>query len=174
VAAIVGATMTNPATDAWPSNGALLTLLDSDGDTKPGVTGNAATGSGYSLPPVNATRSVRADRVYTAFRQVLTATGPVTSCDRLVGKATTTVINNKPAIDSHVLGCRHSGDGNDCTSSEYKLLDGAAPVYAQTGDMTITMVRVADATTCADIRAMSFDPAAPDAGTGDGATSTTP
>jgi hypothetical protein len=169
IGALVGATMANPATDPWPSNGALLTQLDSDGDGKPGVSGDAAQDPGMSLPPVNAARSARANRVYTVFRQVLTATGPVTSCDRIVGKATTAVINNKTAIDSHVLGCRRSDNGADCSSSEYKLLDGAAPIYTATGDSAITMVRIPDSATCTDVRALSYDPPAADAGAPDGA-----
>lgn len=155
VATVVGAAMTDAARDVWPSNGAALTQLDSDADGKPGVAGDMATDPGFSLPPVNAFRTARANRVHVAFRQALTSTGTVKSCSRTDGTGTIAVINNKPAIDSHVLGCRKE-DGTDCNASEYKLMDSAAPVYAPSGEAVITMVKVAPETTCADIRAMDF------------------
>jgi hypothetical protein len=164
IAALIGATMTNPATDTWPSNGAALTQVDADGDGKPGVSGDAAQGTGFFNPPVNAVRSARANRVYTVFRNVLSAKGTLSSCTRAEGTGTTAVINNKAAIDSHVLGCRRADNGNDCASSEFKLLDSAAPVYTPSGDMKITMIKVDDATTCANIRTMAFDPVVTDGG----------
>ncbi len=157
-AALVGASLANPATDAWPSNVANVVSVDMDGDGKPGISADAKVGTGLSFPPVNATRSARADRVYTAFRQVLASTsGTVTSCDRIEGKGTIAVIAGKAAIDSHVMGCRRT-DGAECNASEYKLLDSAAPVYQPTGEATITMVKLpANATpTCAEVRSMSF------------------
>jgi hypothetical protein len=166
VAALIGATMPNAASDPWPSNLTALVPVDSDGDGKPGISGDALQGPGLFNPPVNAFRTARANRVYTAFRQVMTATGTVKSCSRIEGTGTIAVINNKPAIDQHVLGCRKV-DGNECGASEYKLLDGAAPTYTPDGTAVITMVKVPDATTCTDIRAMSFDadPVVTDGGT---------
>jgi len=156
-ASLIGASMPNALSDPWPSSLAALTPVDSDGDTKVGFTAEAATGTGFSLPPVNATRTARADRVYVAMRQVAGATtGVVKTCTRSEGTADIAIIANKAAIDSHVLGCRRS-DGAECSASEFKLLDSAAPVYVPTGKATITMVKVADAATCADIRATSFE-----------------
>jgi hypothetical protein len=158
VAALIGATMTNPATDAWPSAVAALVAADADGDSKPGISGDSRQGAGFFNPPVNVARSQRANHIYTAFRQVMTATGTVKSCSRIEGTAQIAVINNKPAIDSHVLGCRRV-DGVECTASEFKLLDSAAPTYSPDGTVKITMVKVPEATNCADIRAMQFDDA---------------
>jgi hypothetical protein len=157
-AALIGATLANPTTDAWPSNVANLVAVDIDNDGKPGISADAKTGPGLSLPPVNATRSVRANRVYTAFRQVLASTaGTVTSCTRVEGKGSIAVIAGKAALDSHVMGCRRA-DGTDCNASEYKLLDSAAPVYQPTGDATITMVKLPTnaAATCSSVRALDF------------------
>ena len=162
-AALVGATLPNALTDAWPRDVGALTAQDVDNDTKPGLTGNAASGTGFSNPPVNPTRTVRAKQVYAAFRQVLEAsTGTVKSCDRVEGTAKIAVIAGKAAIDSHVMGCLRE-DGTECAAAEFKLLDTAAPVYTPTADATITMVKLpAGATaTCADARAAAFAPATP-------------
>lgn len=154
-AAIIGATMANPVTDPWPANSALLTPVDVDGDSKLGVSVDTNKSAGYKNPPLDAFLSARANRVYTAFRQVITTKGVIKTCDRVEGSGTVAVIANKPAIDQRVLGCRRE-NGTDCSASEYKLLDSAAPVYKPTGDAVVTMVRIAPETTCADIRATDF------------------
>jgi hypothetical protein len=156
-AALVGASLANPSTDAWPASGADVTARDDDGDGHPGVTALSKTGAGYSNPPVNITKSQRAAKIYTAFRQVLASTaGTVTSCTRVDGTGKVAVLNNKAAIDTHILGCAHASDGADCAAGEAKLLDGAAPVYQPTGDSVITMVKVSATTTCADVKALDF------------------
>ena len=162
-AALVGATLASPISDPWPA-AASLTAVDVDGDGKPGLSADAATEVGMSNPPVNPTRTVRADRVYATFRQVLDAsTGTVSSCSRVDGTAKISVIAGKAAIDSHVLGCRHAGDGAECTPAEHRLLDTAAPVYVPTGDAVITMIKLPagrTAPTCADVRALDYAAAA--------------
>ena len=97
-AAILGATMTNPATDPWPANGAQLTSFDTDNDTKVGVSVDTNKSAGYKNPPLDAFLSARAQKVYTAFRQVLTTQGTISTCNRVDGTGTIAVINNKPAI----------------------------------------------------------------------------
>lgn len=154
-AAVLGANMANPATDPWPANAALLQTLDTDGDGNGGVSVNTATGPGYKNPPLDAFLSARAKKVYTAFRQVITTQGSITSCNRVDGSGTVAVIANKPAIDQRVLGCQRE-NGTECSASEYKLLDSAAPVYKPTGDAVVTMVRIPAEATCADIRAIDF------------------
>jgi hypothetical protein len=164
IASILGTTLPNVFTDPWPSSVAALTPVDSDSDGKGGFTAVAANAPGFSLPPVNAARTARADRLYLALRQVSgPAAGTVKSCTRYEATADIAVIQNKAAIDSHVMGC-HRSDGPECTSAEFKLLDGAAPVYAPTGKAVVTMIKVADTATCADVRAMSFQPGGADAG----------
>jgi hypothetical protein len=161
IASILGTTLPNVLTDPWPTSVAALTPVDSDNDGKGGFTAEAASGPGFSLPPVNAARTARADRLYLALRQVSSpATGSVTSCTRYQATADIAVISNKAAIDSHVMGCRRS-DGAACSSAEFKLLDSAAPVYIPTGKAVVTMIKVADTATCADVRALAFDPPAP-------------
>lgn len=154
-AAILGATMSSPATDPWPANGAQLSAQDTDNDTKVGVSVDTNKSAGYKNPPLDAFLSARAQRVYTAFRQVLSTQGTISTCNRVDGSGTIAVINNKPAIDQHVLGCQRE-NGTDCSASEYKLLDSAAPVYKPSGDAVVTMVRIPAEATCADIRAIDF------------------
>jgi hypothetical protein len=154
-AALIGATMANPTTDPWPSNGAALTAVDADGDGNVGITGIPMSGNGFIQPPVNPTRTIRAGKVFATFRNVLTASGTVKSCTRVEGVGDIAMINNKAAIDQHVLGCQHQ-DGAACAPAEFKLLDGAAPVYIPTDKATITMVKLADNATCADVRAAAF------------------
>ncbi len=156
---LLGSSLPDPAADRWPTNPAAMTQIDMDNDTMPGITVDSASGEGFSHPPVNAFRTARADRIYSTLRQVMeSSTGIVKSCNRVEGSGKIAVIGGKPAIDSHVLGCRRE-DGADCTAAEWKLLDGAAPVYAPTGDAKIVMVKLDPAranATCADIRALPF------------------
>jgi hypothetical protein len=163
-ASILGTTLPNVLTDPWPTSVAALTPIDSDNDGKGGFTAGAANTPGFSLPPVNAARTARADRLYLALRQVAgPAAGTVKSCTRYEATADIAVIGNKAAIDSHVMGC-HRSDGPECTSAEFKLLDSAAPVYVPTGKAVVTMLKVANNATCADVRALSFQPGGADAG----------
>src|SRR5262249_18100203 len=112
-AALVGASMANPTSDAWPTNGAALSAVDADGDGNAGLSTIPPNSDGSIIPPVNAQRSLRGGKVFAAFRQVLVASGTVTSCTRIDGKGDIQTINNKPAIDQHVLGCQHQ-DGTAC------------------------------------------------------------
>lgn len=154
VAGLFGAVMANPTTDPWPRSAHALTPVFGP-DGKPGVPADVATGDGHSDIPLNPSKSVRANRVYAAFRQVLTSTGTVKSCSRAEGSGTIAVIDTKPAIDSHVFGCRHE-DGSDCIAAEFALLDAAAPVYEPSANSVVTIVKIAPSSTCADIRAMNF------------------
>jgi hypothetical protein len=155
-AALVGATLANPTTDAWPDNVDALASVDVEQDGNKGVTADAKNGDGFVPPPVNVTRTVRASKLHTAFRQVLESTsGTVKSCTRVDGVGKIAQIGGKPAINNHIVGCTHT-DGTACSASEYKLLDTSAPRYEPTGDSVITMVKVPTAATCADVRALDF------------------
>jgi hypothetical protein len=154
-AAMVGATMASPITDPWPSNGAALTAVDAEGDGSIGLSGIPASGEGFVNPPLNPQRSARATKVFAAFRQVITASGVVKSCTRTEGTGEIAVINNKAAIDQHVLGCE-KGPGVACAPAEFKLLDSAAPVYTPTDKATIVMVKIEDGLSCEAIRKMTF------------------
>ncbi len=161
-AALLGLSMTNPTTDAWPAT--ITTEVDMEHDGKPGVTADTATGSPYSniptaLPPIFG-QPPRANKLYVAIRQVTIVTATVTDCDHMSGTVSIPVIQSKAAIDSHVLGCALA-DGGDCTTttalptqtSQAAFVDNTQPVFTPSGTSDVHSVRLPAGATCADVRA---------------------
>ena len=75
---MVGATLTNPASDAWPDVASVMSV-DSDMDTKPAITANHKSGTIYTYPPVDMQRNARADLACpasTTLTQTTTTTLP--------------------------------------------------------------------------------------------------
>jgi hypothetical protein len=174
-AVLIGLTMTNPTQDPWP---ATITMEnDQDHDLKAGVTAPVATGSlmqptstatMYSNIPVNVPvlplqQPMRASAVYLALRQITITSGTVVDCNTITGTVDIPVINSKPAIDSHILGCALV-DGGDCTvgsSSETSFLDNTQPVFtpSPSGKTTFQSIRLtsgASVATCDDVRKAPF------------------
>jgi hypothetical protein len=142
--ALIGLTLTNPATDAWP--GTITTAVDADSDTKTGYTAVPAATGGRVLPPTSLnTTANRADRVYLATRNVFMVTATRNACDHAAGPVT--VVH----FDSHVVGCHVSG-GADCTTAQSNFVDQNRTIYAA-GTSTIELKVVPAAATCADVRA---------------------
>jgi hypothetical protein len=142
--ALIGLTLTNPATDAWP--GTITTAVDADNDTKTGYTAVPATAGGRVLPPTSLnTAANRADRVYLATRNVFMVTATRNACGHAAGPVT--VIH----FDSHVVGCHVSG-GADCTSAQSNFVDQNRTIY-EAGTSTIELKAVPATATCADVRA---------------------
>jgi hypothetical protein len=161
-AALIGLSMTNPATDPWPAT--VTTEVDDDMDSKPGVTIDVASGATdggvYSGVPVGipafAQPTVRADKLYVAIRQVTAVSGTVQDCDHISGTVTIPTIAGKAGIDSHVLGCELAA-GGDCTtgaSSQASFVDNTQPVFTPTGSATFKSLRVPAGTSCASVRQM--------------------
>jgi hypothetical protein len=140
----VGANLSNPASDPWPSVGALPTV-DMDADGKAGVTGNYTSGGGYTYPRANTLGTARSDRGYTASRFALAGSGSTTSCGELNSSV------NFSKFDSHIVGCHISG-GSDCTTVQRDQLDSGRPVFAPTS-ATLRAVKVAAGATCTQVRA---------------------
>jgi hypothetical protein len=155
-AVLIGLTLTNPATDPWPST--ITTSVDSDHDGKPGVTVNAAQGPPYSNIPVGLPalfqQPQRADRLYIALRQVTAVTGTVTDCDHISGTVTIPQISQKPAIDSHVIGCSLVDGGGECTSSQASFVDNTQPVFTPSGHATFKSLRLTSDANCATVKSM--------------------
>jgi hypothetical protein len=142
--ALIGLTLTNPATDAWP--GAITTAVDADNDTKTGYTAVPATAGGRVLPPTSLnTTTNRADRVYLATRNVFMVTATRNACDHAAGPVT--VVH----FDSHVVGCHVSG-GAECTTAQSNFVDQNRTIY-EAGASTIELKAVPATATCADVRA---------------------
>jgi hypothetical protein len=143
-AILVGATMTNPATDPWPAPTA-ITPADADGDSAPGIT---AEESGRGVP-TNAL-GPNADRLYLAFRSIASVAGTMDSCDRSHGTITLKSINQS------ILGCRIKGGTTQCDASQTEFINANGPVWSPDGTSEIKMQRVAAAETCAGIRTLAF------------------
>lgn len=149
-AALIGFTMTDGATAAWPSSYTGITMTtDPDGDGNPGLTSIPRSSTGYVLPPTSALGALgvgsRADQVYLVIRHVASMMLSRTSCTDASGTVDFT------HFDNHVIGCHVSG-GGACSSSEVQFIDDNRTIYAVTSATIATKI-VADGATCADVRA---------------------
>ena len=154
-AALLGLTMGQPTTGAWPST--VSTSVDMDKDGKSGVTAGAAQGSPYSDIPTGIPAPfqpiVRANKLYLAIRQVTVVSGTVNDCDHMSGTVSIPQINSKYAIDSHVMGCALTIDGGDCSSTQASFVDNTQPVFTPSGSSDFQSVRLPSGASCADVRA---------------------
>ncbi len=151
-ASLLGITLANPTTAAWPTT--VTTAVDSDQDGNPGVTIDVATGGIYSNVPVDLSKD-RADELYVVIRQVSSLSGSATDCDHVSGTASIPKIPDTPTgkygIDSHIIGCELVGGGN-CSPAQTSFADGTQPVFSPSGQPTFTSVRLPAVTTCANVR----------------------
>ncbi len=147
VAFLVGLSMTNPTTDAWPSTPEMVTGVDMDQDTKAGVTVPYKSGGTYDLVPLNISKSARSDKAYLAARFASSFSGTIAApgCTSITGTATVT------HFDTHVIGCDVSGGGGDCNSTQSDFADSNKPAYA-VGSATISLAKIANSATCSDVR----------------------
>lgn len=149
-AIVIGTDLADAANAPWPAASA-MTLRDDDHDGNPGITVTPVTTNGYSLPPANLITGELADLVYIATRTVSALHGRILSCDKLEADVTIQTVNGKPGIDSTVVGCRKQG-GQPCAANEASFVDGARPQFTPKAPGTMTIVRVPENTTCADVR----------------------
>jgi len=153
-AVLLGLTLPSPTTDPWPAT--ITTEVDMDMDGKPGVMAGALQGNGYTYPPLDIFESTRADRLYLAIRQVTALSATATDCNDMTGTVSIPSITSggtsKPAIDSHILGCRVAGGTTDCSSSQTSFIDNTQPVFTPTGTSSFTSLRMASGSTCAQVR----------------------
>jgi hypothetical protein len=150
VAFLLGLTLTNPVTDAWPSTPESVSEVDMDQDTKVGITvpyktGSPPAGGTYSFVPVNLAKSTRSDQAYLATRLATSFSGTLSGCTSVTGTATIA------SFDTHIIGCELSGGAGNCTQTESDFTDTNRPAYtASTG--TLGVVEVATTATCAVVR----------------------
>ncbi|HEX3769971.1 MAG TPA: hypothetical protein VHV30_03865 [Polyangiaceae bacterium] len=146
IAFLVGTSLTNPTTAAWPSSPETTTSVDMDGDTKAGVTTTYKTGGSYMNVPVDFGKSARADKAYLAARVVTSVSATIgANCAGISGTAT---VSN---FDTHILGCEIAGGTTDCTQTQSDFTDTYRPAYVA-GAATLSMVRVAAGASCATVR----------------------
>ncbi len=144
VAFLIGDSLTNPTTDAWPAV-AMVTQVDMDQDGKFGVTTPYKTGGTYQFVPLDLGKSARSDKAYLAARLAASFSGTLSSCTGIAGSATVT------HLDTHIIGCEISGGGGDCMTTQSNFADSNRPAY-MIGAASLSLVKVADAATCADVR----------------------
>lgn len=145
--ALVGLHMDDPMA-AWPMSYTGVMAVDADGDGKPGFTAVPKDGNGFVAPPTALGifgSAPSADKVYLATRTIVQLDGKMDSCTTQSGTAAVTF------FDSHVVGCHVKG-GADCTAAQTDFVDSSRTDYKITGG-TFTSKQVADAATCADVRA---------------------
>jgi hypothetical protein len=169
-AALLGLTLANATTAVWPAT--ITTAIDEDNDGHPGITATVVPpGGGYSYVPLafavvtTPTTVPRADELYVAIRQVTSLSAQFSDCDHASGSVTVPQITDpstgakKYAIDSHVIGCRVTGTGTDCTTTgtipapEAPFVDNNQPVFVPAAT-TFTATRLPTGATCMDVRAL--------------------
>jgi hypothetical protein len=153
----LGVAMADPLHDPWPkaTQDLLALSVDSDGDGKPGISLETATGPGMSRPPVSYSRRRRATQFFVAVRDLTASKGTIVSCDRFEGTADIPEMGGVPALHSRVLGCTIE-DGSECSNGELTLANMFQPPYRLAGEAKAVLVRVPTNTSCATIRAMDF------------------
>jgi hypothetical protein len=157
-AIVIGSSLPDATTAAWPAASA-MTLRDDDNDGNPGITVTPVTGNGYSLPPANLLTGDSAKLVYIATRTVSALSGRIVDCNHIEADVTIQTVNSKPGIDSTVVGCLRTGNPSQgvqpgpCAPDESAFIDGARPQFTPKAPGKMTIVRVSDSTTCADVRA---------------------
>jgi len=145
-AALVGLTLDNPSTAAWPMSYTGITMTnDAEGDDHAGLTSIPRGGTGFTLPPTSILQISRADQLYIVTRQVTSAMLTRTSCDQTCGTATFA------HFDNHVVGCHVMG-ATDCSPTEVNFIDTNRTIYEIAGATAETKI-VAETATCADVRA---------------------
>jgi hypothetical protein len=146
-AAVVGATLADPANAAWPDSYTMVTATDVDGDVNLGYTAAPRNGGGFVLPPTSvgiAGSAPAAERVFLVSRHVITLMGMRTSCDAQAGAA------NVKFFDSHVVGARVTGGAN-ASPAQTDFLDQNRMKY-QVTRATFQARKVAANATCVDVR----------------------
>jgi hypothetical protein len=144
--ALVGLTMDDPM-GAWPDEGSMVTAVDHDNDTKPGILGVPKSDGGFTRPPTSllSQGGPVADQVYLVTRTSIALDGAMTSCTELAGTV------EVPFFDNHVVGC-HVYEGDECDSGQAEFIDGNRTIY-EVVDGSYTAKFMDEAATCAAVRA---------------------
>lgn len=145
---LLGTTMSNPTTAAWPSSSSGLTQVNMDGDANPGVTVVYLNTGGNQYPRVSTAffNPPRSDNPYVGTRLVFSLQGSLTSCTQASGAATVTHINTR------IFGCNLASSTNNCNTSQWQFLDDSCLNYTQSGS-TYQMVKIAAGASCSAVRA---------------------
>jgi hypothetical protein len=145
-AALVGLTMEDPMS-AWPGKGSMVSAVDHDGDTKPGILGVPKSDGGFTRPPTSllGQAGAVADQIHLVTRTAMAMDGAMTSCTDHAGTVDVSF------FDNHVVGC-HVFEGGDCDAAQAEFIDTNRTIF-EVVDASYTSKIVDDSATCADIRA---------------------
>jgi hypothetical protein len=158
---LIGLSLANP-TGAWPASytDPAITWRDDDSDGHPGVTalipttGNSASCNlpygGLPIPSDGDT----ANQVYAGSRSLGNLNGTIIDCDTMRGDIQGPS-NGAPQLDGHVTGCVKV-DGTACTAAEVDSIDSGLAGAQRVLAARFTLVRVADTTSCTQLRALNF------------------
>jgi len=142
--ALVGLKMTDPNA-TWPAVASVMGV-DHDSDGHPGIHAVSKTDSGYTAVPADINRSKRTDRLDLATRATMTLSATVNGCPETYSGTA-----NVTKFDNHVIGCHIQG-GSECDTTQRNFVDSNRTVFTVTS-ATFSSKRVADAASCADVRA---------------------
>jgi hypothetical protein len=153
----------SPADRAWPTahDDPAITWRDQDADGQPGVTALIpleGQSSRCSLPfgglPILSSLEF-ASRVYMGTRSLASLDGTIVDCDLIRG----TLLGaggGLPRLEGHVAGCLKA-DGQPCSAEETESLDeSVAGAERRVIAARFTLVRVAEASSCEQVRALDF------------------
>jgi hypothetical protein len=144
--ALVGLMMDDP-TSAWPGKGTMITTVDHDDDTKPGIGGVPKSDGDFVRPPTSilGQAGAIADQVYLVTRTAVALDGAMTSCTEQAGTV------EVPFFDNHVVGC-HVYNGDECDATQADFIDTNRTIF-EVVSATYTARFMDDTATCADVRA---------------------
>ncbi|MBN1656520.1 MAG: hypothetical protein JXA30_22305 [Deltaproteobacteria bacterium] len=143
---LMGATMTDPLDDPWPSSASGLEDFDTDEDGNPGVSAVYANSAGDIYPPLDSSPlHLHASTTFAANRATYALSGTLTSCTQSAGTADVT------HLDLRIFGCVRVEESELCDTTEADILDINVPVY-DISAASYTLVRIDDSATCADVR----------------------
>lgn len=131
---------------AWPHR-TELSLIDHDGDGKPGITALPKSGGAFGLPPADVGLTERADEVYVASRTALRYRTRQALCEPRVEGTVEPL-----GFDYTIVGC-HLQSGAGCKPNQVNLLDNNDPAFVLGMQGRWVSVAVAETATCADVLA---------------------
>lgn len=181
IAILLGVTVgppSDPLLTAWPDDPTIdgFTVVDSDNDGNPGVTGTVKSGAvpgiaacppsapktcgqyqniivtpDGSNPPASLVNSIRGDAMYLAIRQISSQIGTISACTG--GSATAITGTADVQIDNHIVGCELVS-GNACSTDQWGLPDTVRPEYSPDPNAPATFVaqKLTGSSTCAAVR----------------------
>jgi hypothetical protein len=153
----------SPPDAAWPAsyNDPAITWRDHDGDGQQGVTAIIPTtgrSTSCNLPyaglPIPSNGEL-ASRVYAGSRSLASLSGTIVDCDTIRGDVRGPSSSTVPLLQGHVAGCQKV-NGQACTAAETASIDSGVANGQRVLAARFTLVRVPDATSCTQVRALNF------------------